>query len=414
LKRAFVGGEYGQNLLKKPSLLQVAGMRLTCKDGGLRLADGKQTLVALQELKAAYDALAAEKCDELGYTAALIEALTVGVDVAVVEFADWDEDVSFAWTVAAHDAESNKYKATSLQDLVAVAIRYNKRVPGGSWPATQTLLESVYGRARRMFVYRMVRAAQALSPSVLQHLAASALPPSWIHDNKYFLGAGADANKKMSDEFLQAVIQIASADVVDGKAMSAGSFQAEYCAPLRHAEAWLVARRREFGEKLCSTMSFTRVRSFLLTSRARLPLLQCMRAGVRLEGVSDEQPGIEQCRALVAELKTLHNQVPRKGKEDALPLSDEAAEGADFHTKDANNGITDDAAIESLALGGAVMAQVDQAELVASGRTDVALASLAYYTSVAELLNTLATVVLPSSKVLVLVDAPTSKSKSVL
>ena len=138
LTQIFEGGQYGMNLLKKASLLQHAGQRLTCKDSAFKLADGKHTFQALSEIKKKYDSLAEEQQAELGYADQLIQALTVGVDVCVIEFPEWDDDVTFAWAVTVHDVESNRYKATTLADMVSVVMRYRQRVSGGSWGGTQT------------------------------------------------------------------------------------------------------------------------------------------------------------------------------------------------------------------------------------------------------------------------------------
>ena len=44
LKAAFLQGEYGQNLLRKPSLLMYIGQPVLCADGLLKIADGNHTL----------------------------------------------------------------------------------------------------------------------------------------------------------------------------------------------------------------------------------------------------------------------------------------------------------------------------------------------------------------------------------
>ena len=51
LKATFELGEYGQNLLRMPSILHVHGQNLKCKDGKLKLADGKHTIEALNNSK---------------------------------------------------------------------------------------------------------------------------------------------------------------------------------------------------------------------------------------------------------------------------------------------------------------------------------------------------------------------------
>ena len=63
-------------------------------------------------------------------------------------------------------------------------------------------------------------------------------------------------------------------------------------------------KKREFG-KIADIPAFVRLTNFLYSSKARLPLLQCMKNGIRLEGNSDEQPGIQQCHVLVKEMHIL-------------------------------------------------------------------------------------------------------------
>ena len=87
-----------------------------------------------------------------------------------------------------------------------------------------------------------------------------------------------------------------------GLGMSVKVFLAEYCAVAKHAEVWVKARRRDYGA-LADRPAFERVVEYLGSSAARLEILACMRSGTRLDGTSAAQPGIEQCRALVAELE---------------------------------------------------------------------------------------------------------------
>ena len=152
LKDAFVRGEYGQNLLRKPSLLWFSGAPKLSTNGLGRLADGKATFAALKELQIEYQQhLEKDTLEDDTYSETLIRAFTDGVDVMAIEFEDDDDCLVLAWATGAHDLESNKYKASSLKDIVSVAQKYRVRQPGGSWQATQTALERIYGPKRRMW-----------------------------------------------------------------------------------------------------------------------------------------------------------------------------------------------------------------------------------------------------------------------
>ena len=316
LQTIFEGGEYGETLLRKPSILAQSGQPLRCKDGLLKLGDGKHTIQALLALRAS-----SQPSKLAEYTEALVTALTIGVQVSIIEFENWDDDVTLAWAVSVHDENSNRFKPTSMQNLVAVAMRFKQRVPGGTWQKTQSHLEELYGKSRRMFVYRMVTAAKSLDPKILVELSSrNNVPNAYVHENKYFMGTGADGPKKLSVVGCLAVIDWVSNDIADGIAMSASKFATEYCAPMRHGESWVTQKKREFG-KIADIPAFVRLTSFLHSSKARLPLLQCMKNGIRLEGNSDEQPGIQQCHVLVKEMNNL--------KHGDSKTNDDAASGGD-------------------------------------------------------------------------------------
>ena len=99
------------------------------EDGLHILLDGKHTIQALAELQAEHAAAKPGEGEE--WPAALVEVFTQGVDVADVEFEGGHADARLAYCVAAHDVDSNKYKASALRDLVAVAQRFRAREPGG-------------------------------------------------------------------------------------------------------------------------------------------------------------------------------------------------------------------------------------------------------------------------------------------
>lgn len=99
-------------------------------------------------------------------------------------------------------------------------------------------------------------------------------------------------------------LQLLADDLASGVGMSVNVFLNEYCAPLKTAEIWVMQKRRHYGA-LAELPAFTRVEQWLRSGPARIEVLRCMRSGCRLEGNSQEYPGIEQCRALVAELDNL-------------------------------------------------------------------------------------------------------------
>ena len=75
------------------------------------------------------------------------------------------------------------------------------------------------------------------------------------------------------------------------------------------------------------------MRAYLMSGRAP-PVLSCIRTGVRLEGASDERPGVTTCRSLWAELSALKHapaavaqQAGSTASVAAFALSDATASG---------------------------------------------------------------------------------------
>ena len=265
LKEKFLRGEFGQNLLKKPAVLSEDGtgtkLKKATTDGNTLLVDGKHCIQALKEIKKLLDAHAGDgdahagdgdahdgETDELVLSPTLAKVFEEGVTVTVLAFPDSnDDDAILAWVVAIHDVEVNTFKPCSMADLVDVAERLRVKQPGGKWKDAQSALEKVYGHGRRMFVYRMVSCAQSLDKAVLEALSKAAIPNSWIFENKYFLGHGADASMRMSKSTQICVIGIGQEDLESGTACSWKTFRDETCMAYRHAELWLASKRKVSG-----------------------------------------------------------------------------------------------------------------------------------------------------------------------
>lgn len=230
LKDHFRSGMYGIGLLRRPSIVQAHGSLKKGADGNFLLLDGKHTIVALGQLKAEYDEataghggdddVATAAVTDVGWSAVLIQALTVGVCVDVVEFDDDDEDLRVAYCAQLHDEAVNKFRPTSLLSMVQVAERYRKKAPGGAWDHVRKTLIQIYGHGRRTFVTNMLVAAQTLPEELLRKLEDSGVPNSYIYDNKYFSGYGSDSGKRVSLEGRIAILSMYSEEVTKGTAVN--------------------------------------------------------------------------------------------------------------------------------------------------------------------------------------------------
>ena len=404
-------GLYGVGILRRPQVVQSLGMVKAASDGNAMLLDGKHTIAALQRVSTMYKAVTAAESesegvgdDTLHLTSLLVTAITEGVEVDIVEFTDDDCDLRVAYCAAAHDEATNKYKATSIKDLVDVAVRYRNRATGGSWEVAREQLLKVYGPSRRTFVHRMLVAAQTLSPAVLSMLERHGVPNSYIYDNSYFSGHGRDAGKRLSEAWCVAVLSVYG-EMSKGIAFSKATFDSEVCSPAKHAERWVKDKRREFGA-LADSPAFRRVEDYLMSTQARAHVLKCMRLGIRLEGSgplsTGDAAGIDQCRILC---QSLQEAMGRKA-----PASEEAAvdgSGTGANSEGGGNIADDDASPGSGAMLTGMEAE-DTARAAALSKTEDAKSRFLQYASVGELSGYLTRILAPSEKVTFLLDFTTS------
>ena len=412
-------GLFGLGIIRRPRIFEVHGKIKLASDGNAMLLDGKHTFVALAQVAQIYSdattaatepvaeaVTAAEHHEVLHFSDLLVRAITVGVEVDVVTFDDDDEDLRVAYCTQAHDEASNKYKASSMKDLVAVAVRYQRKAAGGSWEAVREKLMGLY-HGRRAFVSRMLVAAQTLSTPVLEALERYGVPNSYVYDNSYFNGHGREANKRLGEDWLLAVLSVYSEETTKGKAFSQITFDSEVCAPSKHAERWLKDRRREFGPFM-EGPAFQRVKEYLQSAQARPLVLKCMRLGVRLHGEgpnsTGDQAGIDQCRILVHSMQeAMGRKAPAPGgatagiSGDAAALSDVAAE-ASSGSAEMLTGLEAE----------------DTAKAAATSKTEAAKSRFLKYGTFGELSGYLTRILTPSEKVIFFIDFITSKARAPL
>ena len=185
----------------------------------------------------------------------------------------------------------------------------------------------------------MILAAETLPDAILKRLEEAGVPNSYVFDNKYFSGQGQDKGKRLSDKGRLACVDIYEEDVAQGGKFSVGTFVEDVCRPMRHAEQWITAKKNHYGV-LATSPAFQRVADYLMSGRARLQILGCMKTGLRLEGTSSENMGVEQCHILIKDLEAQKmaavsaatgqlNSATAEGEEKTDGI-DETAEGGSF------------------------------------------------------------------------------------
>ena len=267
---------------------------------------------------------------------------------------------------------------------------------------------------KRHMAYRCVLLAQTIPPNVLSLLDEYQINASWIYDNKFFVGQGADANnKRLSDQGRLACIENLREDLLANKGVSGLSFQEQYCATMKAGEIWIAKQRRLYGG-LCDQPFFLRCVKFLQTNRARTQIFTCLRAGRKFDNDAADAPGIEQCRAVVVELEKL-KALPKEGHGlvaagHGLDAGGAASPGHGIDA--AGHGL--DAAGHNLVAAVLEEEEPDPTKEAAVKKTDMALARLQYYSSLDEMKRCLPAIVHPSHAVMVIVEAPTSKLRVAL
>lgn len=133
-----------------------------------------------------------------------------------------------------------------------------------------------------------------------------------------------------------------------------------------------------------------------------------------MEGNSPEQPGIEQCGALVTELearKTKGTGAAASAASTQPGAAVPAAGAADMDIADDAKGLEPSASDVHVAEGTDELDDMDPIRLAAEKKVESALLRLNYYALAADMASSLGEVVQESQKILVLIDAPTSKAR---
>ena len=418
LKKDFSNGLFGVNILKRPMILGKHEKIATAPDGNASILDGKHTFTALAELSVLYKAAMAaaddgpatagneDVADDTTWSPLLIAAITEGVPCDVVQFEDVDDaDAPIAYCVAAHDDAANKYKPSSVRDAVGVANRYKARVAGGTWAAVQTLLQQIYGSGRRKMCYNMVLAAETLPEEILKRMDEVGLPNSYVYDNKYFSGQNQDKAKRLSDKGRLACIAIYEEVVLTGGQFSVKSFTDDVCQPLRHAEHWIASKKNLYGI-LAASPTFLRVADYLLSGRARLLILGCMRSGLRLEGTSAENMGVEQCFIVIKDLEAQKKAAASAGVQGHLGF----ATAGDAEKAAAADETADALVTPTVGLTGQCEVE-DTARMSANSKAEAVLNKFNYFDGMDKVSQHLTPILHQGNKVMVWIDCLTSKSR---
>jgi len=335
--------------------------------------------------------------------------------VTVIEFPSTHDESYwwFAYSVGLHDEESNKFKKTDVGDMVALANKFRDRTGSNSWADTAAALNAYYGKGKRIFVYRAVLCAQTLHASWLVEFRKNHIPNKWVYENPFFTAP--EGRKRLSERAgLAALEWIADArDESTHRNFNSEKFQKEYCAPAQAVLKWEIALTNDYGG-LCKNPAVQRCINFLWQGRLRINVLACLNAGVPLHGTGNAENKlcVEMCACVVSDLRAALQLSAGPAGTEAGKLGATAASTAP--------GATPCIADMTGSGGGGISIadvdeEVDPAKLATEQKMAVGLLKFTFHRkSATEFTNDLASSLLTSRPLWVVVDAPTSKSKVIL
>ena len=217
-------------------------------------------------------------------------------------------------------------------------------------------------------------------------------------------GTGSDRDKRISDEGRKALLVALREDLDLKRGLSRDVFINEYCAPMRKQETWLSWIHKTYGA-IAARPATERVGQYLRSSKARIQILACMRAGVPLHGLSEEQPGIEHCRVLVKDL----DEAKSKPSANAVPAAQATSSGTMVSNAFAATGSAQDTPMTTV--GTEAVEDADPLLVRARSRTEASLERLQVHDDLASLRAGFAAQVMSDEKVVFWLDAVTSKPK---
>ena len=213
----------------------------------------------------------------------------------------------------------------------------------------------------------------------------------------------------MDDEGCAVALNWAKDALTTGR-MSREIFVRDYCTPAAKGGTWMSGIKKRFPLFRDSPMT-RRVFAWLSTSGARPLILACIAAGVRLEGVSEEQRGIEQCRSLIAELEKLSGTKVATGSSptaDAAAIAESGGGAGSGGDKGGAAGAgTDDTRVD---VGLAMETEgLDPMHDLAAKKTEAEMQNITYYKSVEEMSSVLCKLLSSADRLHILIDAPSWK-----
>jgi hypothetical protein len=285
--------------------------------------------------------------------------------------------------------------------------QFQSRVLGGDWTLVSKRMLEILGDSARSRIGRWIRAARHIHPELLSDLQRMpTLPDTMVFSNQYLV---TDKERDRLDvESARKALDYASQAIHDGKPLTGPDFLKDICAPLRAVQSWKSALVKKYGQ-LADNPATLRVVQFLQSPRGLKQVVLVLKENTPLHGASSENPGIQDCRALVTELQKLKE----KGTEGST--SGLASSSAGASSQPATSTSADDpmeVEVDAIQLE-TVAEEVDPEEAALQQTAQKEFDNVHIITDRTTFLPHLAGRLFSSQRVIFLIDAPTSRIKVV-
>ena len=319
LKNEFREGRFGQSVSCNVSILPEADAQ-----GLSWLDDGFSTATALRELQDDHKTGTFDPDPEL-------EAIfRLGLRVTVVTYIDnHNMRIRRAWNAGKHDEESNTVRWASPGQKITIAADFF--ASSGTWQKTISELKSRFQFSDSK-VRRWVRAAQGIDPPVLKELLEETyekINGYAIWDNDYLCSTGAKAKSyKLEPGDAVACLKI----LADHPGLTNELFINKTCAAMKLLDTWDQLMGRRYGPVAKQSSAYARLLARLKSFEGLQSVSAVMATGVPIHGINDANPGIMDCRLLVAEFDRCRaGGLPPPGK---VPTAEELKQMADEEARE--------------------------------------------------------------------------------
>lgn len=137
------------------------------------------------------------------------------------------------------------------------------------------------------------------------------LASAFVLDNPYLVGN--DNKMKLSGAVAAKVLCLLVGEIAAGSGITAAKFKSDLCRPAKKAEQWCKTMTSKFGSLATESPFFARVSESLFSITGLQRVLGTFHGeAVPLHGLSDSNPGIEECRKCVQELVKLKHPTPEQ------------------------------------------------------------------------------------------------------